>query len=175
MKIIRTAALVICAVMMFSILCSCGASNKMTDSSLIDILDNELLGKNQEDIMALDTFSKAPHVKVKEKEMEDGTHRVKYVYVEEGAHGDAFVSGGKWFTTVNYFFDEDSLVNYQIEYRQSDYSEGMCAKRMTMFAEYLTEKYGEPVEDNVWSIAGGNFKMARQNGGWILFTYKAAE
>ncbi len=173
MKKSRITALVLCIITALTLLCSCGSSNKMTDSYLLDIIENGLLGKNQTEILALDKYT--DDFKVNEKDMDDGTHRVKYTYVEKNAHGDAFVSGGKWFTTVNYFFSEDSLVTYKIEYRQSDFSQGMCAKRMAMFSEYLTEKFGEPIEENKWEIAGGVLDMAKQNGGWILFTYEANE
>lgn len=171
MKKLKLTALILCTITVLTLLCSCGDSNTMTDSYLLDILDNDILGKSQEEIVALDKNTEL--FTVKEKDLDDGTHRVKYVFTEEGAHGDAFVSGGKWFTTVNYYFENDELITYEIEYRQSDYSEGMCAKRITMFSEYLTEKYGEPADENEWNVAGGILDMARQNGGWVLFTYEA--
>jgi len=173
MKKSRITALVLCIITALTVFSSCGSSNKITNSYLLDIIETGILGKSQAEILALDKYT--AEFKVNEKDMDDGTHRVKYTYVDMNPHGDAFVSGGKWFTTVNYFFDQDSLVTYRIEYRQSDYSQGMCAKRMTMFSEYLTEKFGEPVKEYCWEIAGGVLEMKKQNGGWILFVYEAIE
>lgn len=175
MKKSRVTALLVCVITLLCVFCSCNSSNKMTSSYLFDIMEQDLLGKSVEEIIAIDGY--IDQFKAKEKNMDDGTLRLRYTYrdTEANGHGDAFVSGGKWFTTVSYFFENDALVTYKIEYRQSDFSQGMCAKRMTLFSEYLTEKHGEPVDDNAWEISGGVLDMSKQNGGWILFVYEANE
>lgn len=175
MKRSRIAALLICIATLLCVFCSCDSSNKMSSSYLFDILDQDLLGKTQAEITAIDSY--IGQFKAKEKDMEDGTHRLRYTYIETdgSGHGDAFVEGGRWFTTVSYFFRDDALVTYKIEYRQSDFSQGMCAKRMELFSGFLTEKHGEPKKNNEWEICGGTLDMAKQNGGWILFVYEANE
>lgn len=175
MKSSRIAALLVCIVTLLCMFCSCGSSNKMTSSLLFDNIDQDLLGKSIEEITEIDGYIE--QYKAKEKDMDDGTLRLKYTYreIDGNGHGDAFVEGGKWFTTVSYFFRDGALETYRIEYRQSDFSQGMCAKRMELFSGYLTEKYGEPKRENEWEIRGGTLDMAKQNGGWILFVYEADE
>lgn len=156
-------------------LSSCG-NDKMTDSSLLEIPEKSILGMTVDEVKEVDPRTADNEFHPMEKEMDDGTYRLKYV-----VGGDAFVEGGNWFTTVYYYFTDGRLSSYHIEYRQSDYSEGMCKKRMEMFTEFLDEKYGESVETYVvmgeyavkgsgWTVGDAVFDMSRQNGGWILFT-----
>ena len=165
------------AILVSSELTLSSCKSKMDDPYLLDVLDKGILGMTPEELEKADPHIADRDYHPMQKDMEDGTSRIKYV-----VSGDAFVNGGKWITTVYYYFTDGKLTSYNIEYRQSDYSEGMCAKRMSMFTEYLDAKYGTAtdtyvvmgeyaVKGSAWKIAGGTFDMSRQNGGWILFTY----
>ena len=166
------------AATLISSLASCGAVT-MSDSSLLDMAENEILGKTQDEILEIDPKITVKKNHMTEKDLEDGRHRVRYVIA-----GDAFVEDGKWMTTVLYYFTDGLCTSYSIEYRQADYSEGQCAKRM--FTDYLDGKYGPGEEARIvvgkylvlgtaWNVNGGILEMSRQNGGWILLTYHAAD
>lgn len=157
-------------------LSSCGDS-KMTDASLLQIPERGVLGLTIDQLKKVDLNINDKSLHPMEKDLEDGRHRLKYVIPR-----DAFVDGGNWMTNVLYYFTDGKVTSYEIEYRQSDYSEGVCKKRMAMFTEYLNEKFGEArdeyvvlgeyaVKGSAWTIDGATFDMSRQNGGWILFTF----
>jgi len=181
MKTIHKAAVAACLLItLIAAFTACG-NDKMTDSRLLEIPDKGVLGMTVDEVKEADPGSVDPALRPSEKDMDDGTYRLKYVY-----GGDAFVEGGNWFTNVCYYFTDGKLTSYQIEYRQSDYSEGMCKKRMQMFTDYLDEKYGDSEETYVvmgeyavkgqaWRVNGGILDMSRQNGGWILFTYHGGD
>ena len=174
---VRIAACLLLAALALGALASCG-STVMSDSSLLDMVENDILGRTQDEILEIDPKITVKKNHMTEKDMDDGSHRVRYVIA-----GDAFVAEGKWMTTVLYYFKDGVCTSYAIEYRQADYSEGQCAKRMTMFTDYLNSKYGAGEEARIkignylvlgtaWKVNEGILEMSRQNGGWILLTYR---
>ena len=173
----RSAAVLLSVLLLSAFLLSSCGSSKLTDPYLLEIPEKNILGMTVDQIKTADPNTADNSMHPMEKDLEDGRHRLKYVI-----NGDAFVDGGAWITTVYYYFTDGVLSSYQIEYRQSNYSEGMCANRMSMFKEYLNEKFGDGTEAKVilgeyavlgtaWQICGATLDMSRQNGGWILFTY----
>ncbi len=156
-------------------LSSCGS--ELTDTALLDLPSKGILGMTAKELETVDPNLTDGEYTVTEKDMEDGSHRLKYVIV-----GDAFIKGGKWVTTVHYYLRGGLLERYEIEYRPSDYIEGSVKKRLTAITEYMTGLYGEPFDAKClydgylysgsgWTVDGATFDMARQNGGWILLSY----
>ena len=163
-----TAAFSALCLTLMILLSSCG--NKLDDTSLLDLPAKGILGMTAQELADADPNLKDKSLHVTEKDMTDGSHRLKYVIV-----GDAFINGGNWVTTVHYYLVDGVLDKYEIEYRQSDYSEGDCKRRMEAITNYLDDLYGEASETYVvlgeymvkgtaWSIADGVFDMSRQNG-----------